>query len=77
MVRTCMSSSQFGHPSLRKSAGVWTREQSRHARRAFARGCGGIAACTWDMLGERASEASVLDFEAMALSKKRYGRIGQ
>lgn len=32
MGRTCMISSQFGHPSRRKSEGVCITEQSRHAR---------------------------------------------
>jgi hypothetical protein len=38
-----MSSSQLGQPFLRKSTGVWMREQRRHARNdlAFA---GGMAA---------------------------------
>ena len=35
---TCMSSSQFGQPCFRKSRGVCIIEQSKQARRAFARG---------------------------------------
>lgn len=42
---TCMSSSQFGQPCLRKSAGVWIIEHSRQARSCFARGWVGIEAC--------------------------------
>jgi hypothetical protein len=42
--RTCMSSSQFGQPFLRKSSGCWITEQSRQARSCFDFGSGGIAA---------------------------------
>lgn len=39
-----MISSQFGHPILRKSVGVRTTEQRRHARRFLPLACGGIGA---------------------------------